>query len=345
MQTLAFSGTYWFIWFYGLFLFYTPQAAHCQSDTVFSNIERALKNKAQAKVLVLNGKDSLTAPLKEKHFRKLSQLHTLTIHSLSLQSLPKSIAGLSQLRHLELVNCSLKKIPEVVWQCKNLQTLNVSCNQIKEIPEAIAQLQQLKVLALGSAVCGGNPLTTLPQALTKLPHLTDLLMSYTHFDKLPDLIGDLIHLKTLQMLHMKHLKELPKSLIKLKNLEVLEIHSYAPIELFTMPHSGWYRLRKLRLLYMNLPGLKALPRALFQLPYLQHLSLMGNQDLSQVSSQIRTLQSLEVLDVSFTQVTQLPIEIKQLPHLKQIRLMGTPYFDQKTVTQLESQLPGIEIVK
>ncbi|HAS45636.1 MAG TPA: hypothetical protein DCS93_34455 [Microscillaceae bacterium] len=343
MRTLAFSGTYWIIWFYGLFCI--PQVTHSQTDTVFYNLESALKNKAQTKVLVLNGEDSLGISLKEKHFRKLSQLHTLIIHSWPLKSLPKSMASLSQLHHLELVNCKLDKIPEVIWQCKNLQTLNISCNQIKEVPAAIARLQQLKVLVLGSAICGGNPLTTLPQALTKLPCLTDLLISYTHFEKLPDLVGDLTHLKTLQMLHMKRLKELPNSLTKLKNLEVLEIHSYAPIELFTVPHSGWYRLRKLRLLYMNLPGLKTLPRAMFQLPYLQHLSLMGNRDLSQVSGQIRTLQSLEVLDVSFTQVKRLPVEIKQLPHLKQIRLMGTPYFHQKTLSQLESQLPGIEIVK
>ncbi|OJJ14677.1 hypothetical protein BKI52_41295 [marine bacterium AO1-C] len=343
MQILAFSGTLWIIWVYGLF--FIPQTTQAQSDTVFYSIESALKNKAQAKVLELNGGDSLVVLLKEKHVRKLPHLNTLIINSLELTNLPKNLARLSQLRHLELANCNLTKIPDVVWQCKNLQTLNVSCNQIKEIPPSIVQLQQLRILVLGSAVCGGNPLTNLPEALTKLPNLTDLLLSYTDFEKLPDLVGDLVHLKTLQMLHMKRLRELPASLIRLKNLEVLEIHSYAPIELFTVPHSGWYRLRKLRLLYMNLPGLKTLPRAMFQLPYLQHLSLMGNRDLSQVSSQIRTLQSLEVLDVSFTQVKQLPVEMKQLPHLKQIRLMGTPYFDQKTLVQLESQLPGIEIVK
>ena len=343
MHTLAFSGIFLIVWTLGSFA--VPQKPYYQQDTVFYTIENALSQRKQAKVLVLNGEDDSTIVIKAKPFKKLTQLHTLVFHSLDLQNFPKTIAKLPELRHLELVNCKLAEIPNVVWQCKNLQTLNVSCNQIREVSPEIAQLQKLQVLVLGSSICGGNPLKTLPKALNKLPQLTDLLMSYTDFEKIPDLIGDLTHLKTLQMLHMRQLKELPTSLTKLKNLEVLEIHSYAPIELFQVPHTGWYRLRKLRLLYMNLPGLKTLPRAMFQLPYLQHLSLMGNRDLSQVSSRIRTLQSLEVLDVSFTQVKQLPVEMKQLPHLKQIRMMGTPYFNKKTLTQLESQLPGIEIVK
>ena len=343
MRALLLSGIYWIGWMSGLLG--TLQVAQAQQDTVFNSIERALKNKTQAKVLDLDGGNGMVIELKEKHFRKLTQLHTLVIRSSVLYHLPKSLAGLPHLRHLELVDCRLTKIPEVVWQCKNLQTLNISCNQIRVLPASIAQLQQLQILVLGSSICGGNPLTDLPQSLTKLPHLTDLFLSYTDFENLPELIGDLSHLKTLQMLHMKRLKALPNSLIKLKNLEVLEIHSYAPIELFTIPHSGWYRLRKLRLLYMNLPGLKTLPRAMFQLPYLQHLSLLGNRDLSRVSSQIRTLQSLQVLDVSFTKLKQLPVEMKQLPNLKQIRMMGTPYLDHTNLAQLESQLPGIEIIK
>lgn len=336
--------SFFYLFLLGFFSNYV-QVAYAQSDTVFYTIEAALKTPQQVKILDLNGDSQPLITLENRHFKKFKNLHTLTVSSVPVLYLPASLAELPQLTGLELINCDLSQVPAVVWQCKNLQVLNLSCNRLDSISPQISQLKQLETLVLGSSACGGNPIKTLPENFDQLTQLTDLLLSYTDFEQVPATIGRLAKLKTLQMLHMRQLKALPETLTQLKNLEVLEIHSYAPIELFSIPHSGWYRMRKLRLLYMNLPGLKSLPRAMFQLPYLQHLSLMGNQDLAQIPPLIRKLQSLEVLDVSFTQIRQFPAVIQQLPHLKQIRLTGTPHFKKVQFTQLQAQLPGIEIVR
>ncbi len=79
---------------------------------------------------------------------------------------------------------------------RELRDLNVSCNHIGELPDSICDLNQLESLFLES---NGRALNALPPNIGRLLSLTKLVAAGCGFEMLPRSIGDIPHLKMLDL--------------------------------------------------------------------------------------------------------------------------------------------------
>jgi internalin A len=97
-------------------------------------------------------------------------------------------------------------------------TLNLSNLGLPEIPESITQLPQLQELILH-----GNHLAALPESIGRLSRLRELYLNRNQLTTLPESIGQLSHLRFL-FLHYNQLTTLPDTLRNLTQLSLLYLH-------------------------------------------------------------------------------------------------------------------------
>ena len=112
-------------------------------------------------------------------------------------------------------------LPKSIGNLENLRVLNLAFNNLKgAMPHGIFQLQNLKVLRLGK-----NKLTgSIPKEISGLSSLEYLdLFSNNISGDLPEIMGSMINLKVLSLSDNKITGKLPSSLSKLSNLERLEL--------------------------------------------------------------------------------------------------------------------------
>ncbi|RYR25526.1 hypothetical protein Ahy_B02g059327 isoform D [Arachis hypogaea] len=110
--------------------------------------------------------------------------------------------------------------------------------------------------------------------LSKFKYLR--VLSFHKLDVLPDLIGELIHLRYLD-LSWTHIRVLPESLCNLYNLQTLKLQNCLNL---TMLPNGMHNLVKLQHLDIRRTPLEEMPREMGKLKYLQHLNcfVVGKQE-------------------------------------------------------------------
>ncbi|KAK9985108.1 hypothetical protein SO802_034633 [Lithocarpus litseifolius] len=155
-------------------------------------------------------------------------------------SLPVAICSLMSLKTLNLSGCSkLDELPENLGKIEGLEELNVSWTAIKGLPSSLVHLKNLKILSLSGCVGlssesfnnltrfpsmqprrSPDPMGMLGRSLIGLWSLTKLDLSYCNVRTIPNVLGCLSSLKSLN-LKGNNFVCLPESIIQLRNLRWL----------------------------------------------------------------------------------------------------------------------------
>ncbi len=188
-------------------------------------------------------------------------------------------------RVLDASNLRLEDVPNYVYKMPNLQSLDLSKNFILEIDENIGNLYKLSELNLNN-----NSLQTLPNTLQQNRFIEHLYLNNNQFNSLPESIYGLSFLQGLQV-HNNQLQALQP-----------------------------FDSKVLKLLDVSKNQLKALP-SLTDQEELTELNAANNQ-LAEFPSALPS--NLEVLDLSFNNISQLPDDLSPFTHLKKLNLQGNP---------------------
>ena len=136
-----------------------------------------------------------------------------------LAEFPLAVTELKKLRKLDLSDNAFKAIPEKILNLENLEELNLdgSLSHVRTIPD-FSKLKNLKTLNLN-----GLPSELLAQVFraTSLEHL---YVGHLRppLNTLPEAIGDLVHLKTLDVAS-NNITHLPESFFRLTKLETINL--------------------------------------------------------------------------------------------------------------------------
>ena len=220
-------------------------------------------------------------------FNNLKTLE-LSHYDISLQTLPDSIGNLTSLTTLSLTDCmNLVNLPETIGELTSLTTLKLfQCHALINLPVSINKLTSLTTLKSNSL----KDVTI--EAIMALTALTTLDLRECYLLKLPDSIGSLRNLRTLDLTLCRDLKTLPNTIGNLKELTTLNLYDC-------------YRLE-------NLPELGNLSK-------LTTLDLRRCYGLTQLPESIGKLSALTTLELSYcAALTHLPESIWLLLNLRTI---------------------------
>ncbi|MEO1388706.1 MAG: COR domain-containing protein [Cyanobacteria bacterium J06634_6] len=244
---------------------------------------------------------------------RLTELRSLFLAYNKFEEMPEVVGELRKLRSLNLRDNQLSTLPEVIGQFSSLQSLDLSSNQLSTLPEVIGQLSNLQSLDLSS-----NQLSTLPEVIGQLSSLQSLDLSSNQLSTLPESFGQLSSLQSINLCN-NQLTEFPLSLCGLSNLLSLTLGGnflrQLPSELDRL-----VCLKKLSLGSAILIGNTYYHNAL---RFSNASSKLGNQ-LVHVPNCLFSLPNLEVLDLSFNQLSDLDSNIQHIKSLKQIDIRGNP---------------------
>lgn len=223
-----------------------------------------------------------------------------------------------QIRSLNLSNCGLTEIPDEVFELTHLTELKLghwsdytqqTRNQITRIPARILKLNNLKQLDVSC-----NLLDELPDEIGGLQHLQTLDISRNRISHLPFTINRLTQLRLLDAGY-NHISTLPTAFAGLANLQRLGL--------------GSNRLKELSPVFDNMPGLQrldvsnnqleALPASLCALSSLEQLALNGNH-LKQLPAEFGKLLNLKRLYLNNNLLTGLSISFTELTQLQRCYL-------------------------
>ncbi|NXA58862.1 MFHA1 protein, partial [Mohoua ochrocephala] len=155
----------------------------------------------------------------------------------------------------------------------------------------------------------------LPPRLAELGCLEELDLSFNRLRRLPEGLGRLRHLRTLDVDH-NLLPSFPAPLLELAALEELDCSGNR--HLGALPE-GIAALRRLKILWLSGTGLASLPEGLCQLSALESLMLDGNR-LQTLPAGFGRLQRLKMLNLSSNLLGEFPSAILALPSLEELYL-------------------------
>ncbi|XP_047087725.1 putative disease resistance protein RGA1 isoform X1 [Lolium rigidum] len=216
-------------------------------------------------LLLLNIADCSSLSALPNSICDLVNLEILNLSGSTLEELPKGLGNLKKVRLMHLSRCSrLRVLPDSVCNLVSLEKLDLSyCSVLQELPHFFGNLQELRFLDLSHC----SNLVRLPDSfgnLSKLQHLnleafmhymplhhSDLHhyfamlfpvlcnlsnLQYLNFSAcpvsfLPESLGNLKMLHTLDISRCISLRKLPQSILKLPNIKSLVVKNcFPPIE-------------------------------------------------------------------------------------------------------------------
>ncbi|NWU13206.1 MFHA1 protein, partial [Cephalopterus ornatus] len=226
-------------------------------------------------------------------------------------------AALSGLRVLSLRRNRLGRLPAAALRhLGRLAELDLSHNRLRGLGDggALAGLRGLRKLSLSHNELGAEG-PGLPPRLAELGCLEELDLSFNRLRRLPEGLGRLRHLRTLDVDH-NLLPSFPAPLLELAALEELDCSGNR--HLGALPE-GIAALRRLKILWLSGTGLAALPEGLCQLSALESLMLDGNR-LQALPAGFGRLQRLKMLNLSSNLLGEFPSAILALPSLEELYL-------------------------
>ncbi|NWZ75784.1 MFHA1 protein, partial [Poecile atricapillus] len=248
----------------------------------------------------------------------LGELEALNLSGRGLEELPEEVgAALSGLRVLSLRRNRLSRLPAAALRhLGRLAELDLSHNRLRGLGDggALAGLRGLRKLSLSHNELGAEG-PGLPPRLAELGCLEELDLSFNRLRRLPEGMGRLRHLRTLDVDH-NLLPSFPAPLLELAALEELDCSGNR--HLGALPE-GIAALRRLKILWLSGTGLASLPEGLCQLSALESLMLDGNR-LQALPAGFGRLQRLKMLNLSSNLLGEFPSAILALPSLEELYL-------------------------
>jgi Leucine-rich repeat (LRR) protein len=160
----------------------------------------------------------------------LTKLQYLNLSGCSnLDRLPQDVGNLTELQYLYLSGChKIDALPKSIRKLINLVHLDLSrCSFV--IPKALGDLTKLKYLSLSGFFDDGRKAWQTIHSISFLANLEHLDLSWNPFESLPESIGDLKSLHTLDLSGCRKLNSLPDSIGSIDSLEVLVIDEYSEL--------------------------------------------------------------------------------------------------------------------
>ncbi|XP_058185054.1 disease resistance protein RPV1-like [Rhododendron vialii] len=230
-------------------------------------------------------------------FSGLYSLEELTLNDCkSLVEVDESIRCLNKLLVLDMKNCTkLWKLPSGIWMLKSLKRLDLSgCSKLGNLAVFKGPLYKLWCLFFSSWTLPPKGVHSIGFSLISVQAascLMELNLKDCHLSYIPEEIGNLISLRTLD-LTQNNLCTLPESICNLTCLKRLRLEDN------NMSHlpSGIGGLTSLEILNLARNSLCTLPDSIGKLSCLKEL-FVGNNKLSHLPSEIGDLDSLETLEL------------------------------------------------
>lgn len=155
----------------------------------------------------------------------------------------------------------------------------------------------------------------IPQELSKLTNLKELVISYSDFKYLPDSVHKLTKLRTLKLYNCRYVDwyQLFEGLARIPSLRELEISECKILQI---------------------------PANIKKLQKLTHLNLSGN-DMKSLSTSVGDLKDLQAIDISNNALSELPGAIMQCNILQHVNLKMNPELQLKKVLTTLAELPNL----
>ncbi|KAG5514361.1 hypothetical protein RHGRI_035687 [Rhododendron griersonianum] len=253
-------------------------------------------------------------------FSGLNNLEELLLNDcIRLEEADESIRFLDKLLVLDMRNCKkLRKIPSNIWMLKSLESLDFSgCSMLGKfsgLKGSPSKSQSSFLLSWNFRTKRVDSIGLSLSPVLGLSWLKDLRMENCNLSCLPNEVGNLISLETLD-LSGNNFPTLPDSicdLTRLKNLNLSDCDvSHLPGEIG--------RLISLKRLYLGGNNLLTLPDSFCDLACLSDLDLNGC-NLSHLPNRIGMLSSLMYLYLERNNVCSLPNSFSDLASLEKLSL-------------------------
>ncbi|XP_070676002.1 disease resistance protein RPV1-like isoform X2 [Malus domestica] len=273
-----------------------------------------------------------------------------------IKELPQSVWSHEKISYLNISHCRyLEKLPSNKCKLKISGSFNldwhtslgefselprdisklslVGCKRLVSLPTNIWKLKYLEELNLSNCF----KLENFPKILEPMEHLKSLNLSGTSIKELHSSIEFLPALKRIQLQGCKRFSSIPKSICKLKYLEVLDFSLCSELVNFPEILEPMEHLKSL-----NLSGttVKKLHSSIEFLPALKRIQLQGCKRFSSIPKNICKLKNLEVLDFSLcSELVNFPEILEPMEHLKSLNLSGT------TIKELHSSIEFLPALK
>ncbi|KAH9725930.1 ADP-ribosyl cyclase/cyclic ADP-ribose hydrolase [Citrus sinensis] len=278
-------------------------------------------------------------------------LSTLTIDGTVIREVPESLGRLPLLYSLQLKKCSeLEYISSSIFRLKSDIEIS-NCSNLKrflEIPSCntdgstgiewlgsyeLVLKECSNIESLPSSLCMFKSLTSLeivdcqnfkrlPDELGNLEALRMLTVDGTTIREVPESLGQLPLLYSLQLKNCSELEYISSSIFKMKSLESIEISNCSNLKSFLENPScntdGGTRIEKLASSRLKLEGcssLESLPSSLCMFKNLTSLEIIDCQNFKRLPNELGNSKCLTVLIVKGTAIREVPESLEYLRSL------------------------------
>jgi Leucine-rich repeat (LRR) protein len=262
------------------------------SMTSLTEIPEDIKLLPNLKKLHLNYNHIVKLPQAFGDLEKLEELYMY--YNTVITEMPIVISKLVNLKRINFSQCDkLSVIPNEISLLQNLEFLSLADTKVQELPNDFGKLRNLKSLTLT-----GTLIKTLPASFSELKNLEYLLADADELDVL-NLIDRIKDLPKLHCLKLSLQKDYPKELHLLTKVKTLYIKQN-----YTLFRQG----------YKYLP----IPENITQMPNVEILDLVNNNQANALPQNIGHWQKLEQLDITCTAIKEFPESLKQIETIKKI---------------------------
>jgi Leucine-rich repeat (LRR) protein len=210
-----------------------------------------------SKLMYLNLSGSMMSSLPESIGEIRGLMHLDISDCVLMKTLPESFVNLKKLVHLDMLNCcQLRGVSKALVGLTSIQYLNLSLRAdlenilpLEGMPQVICDLAELRYLGLSWAmhsIFGHNAshetLSFIDRICT-LSNLEHLDLSCNHsIGNVPESIGNLRKLHTLNLSNCTRLVKLPECIVRMDSLKILYVWGCSELDNSTLPPSKNFAL-------------------------------------------------------------------------------------------------------
>jgi hypothetical protein len=231
-----------------LFLFLINKASGQRQDTVYSDLNDALKNPEKVFYLSLDC-DDYDDSLFYKNIRRFKNLEVFSISNCRGDNISNKISSLRNLQRLYITSATSEidfaKLFNYLSTLTSLKTLSINDCGLKTCPKEIQKLKSLQTLIITDNDEFDTKL--LIKYISKLPKLQKLALPINQITDLPENIGMLTQIEVLDLSN-NWLTDLPDEIGEMKNLENLDISG----NIIISPLSALDKLKSLNIRTLNM---------------------------------------------------------------------------------------------